>query len=170
VLIKFFIIWFASASYSGYIPRISGTAGTAVGILVYSLFSLTPPFLYLISTITLLFLGWWAAEMAETIFKEKDSPKITIDEVTGFLVTMFFLPQRFSTIIAGFLFFRIFDIIKPIPAKMIDRRMKGGLGVVLDDVVAGVYANLLLQGLLYFYPNLFLSMDQWFFHLGKEIL
>ncbi len=76
---------------------------------------------------------------------QRDSPKIVIDEVVGYLITMAFLPCTFTTVGGGFLFFRIFDIIKPPPAGAINRRIHGGMGVVLDDVIAGIYANILLQ-------------------------
>lgn len=76
---------------------------------------------------------------------QKDSPKIVIDEVVGYLITMAFLPCTLTTLAAGFLFFRVFDIIKPPPAGAINRRMRGGVAVVLDDVAAGIYANILLR-------------------------
>jgi phosphatidylglycerophosphatase A len=75
---------------------------------------------------------------------------------------MVLLPRTLTTIIGGFLFFRVLDIIKPPPARFIDRQMQGGLAVVLDDVVAGIYANLLLQAIAQWYPHVLFIVDQWF--------
>ena len=142
---KGLILALASAGYLGYIPRVPGTVGTLVGVMVFLLYSSFPPSIYLLSTAALFALACWVSERAEIILGQRDSPKIVIDEVVGYLVTMAFLPRTLTTMVAGFLFFRVFDIIKPIPAGAIDRRMPGGLGVVLDDVVAGFYANVLLH-------------------------
>ena len=142
---KCLILGLASAGYVGYIPRIPGTAGTLVGVLVFLIYSPFPPLIYLLSTAALFALACWASEKAEVILGQRDSPKIVIDEVVGYLITMAFLPCTLTTMAGGFLFFRVFDIIKPPPAGAIDRRMRGGAGVVLDDVVAGIYANILLQ-------------------------
>ena len=152
---KLFIIFLASGFFSGYIPLASGTAGTIVGVFVYLLFASFPPGLYLLSTVAVFFLALWASAWAEMILEERDSPIIVIDEIEGFLVTMFLLPQTLSVIFLGFLFFRIFDIIKVPPAGAINDRMKGGLAVVLDDVVSGIYANLLLHALLLIFPKYF---------------
>lgn len=143
------ILGLASAGYLGYFPRASGTMGTIAGVLVFLIYSFFPPFIYLLSTAAFFALACWASEKAEVILGQKDSPKIVIDEVAGYLITMAFLPCTMITLAAGFLFFRVFDIIKPPPAAAINRRMEGGFAVVLDDVAAGVYANLLLRLLIY---------------------
>ncbi len=161
-----FIIWLASGGYSGYLPLFPGTAGTLVGVLVYVLFSHFPAPLYVLSTVTTFFLAWWASERAEVIFGRRDSPRIVIDELLGYLVTMTFLPPTLTAVIGGFLFFRILDIIKPPPAGAVNRRLKGGLGVVLDDLVAGIYANLLLQLIVQWHPSLFFLVDKWLFRNG----
>jgi len=155
-MVKNFILWLASGGYAGLCPFAPGTAGTVIGVLVYLLFSRFPPLLYLLSTVAVFFLALWAAERAELILRERDSPKIVIDEVVGYLITMALIPFSFRTIIGGFLFFRVLDIIKPPPISFINRRMKGGLAIVLDDAVAGLLANILLQGMeqwgpIYFY-------------------
>ena len=151
------IIAIASAGYAGFSPRVPGTAGTAVGILVYLLYSPFPPLLYFLSTGAFLILACWISERAEVLLGQKDSPKIVIDEVTGYLITMALVPCTASSIVGGFLFFRVLDIIKPPPANCINREMKGGWAVVLDDAVAGVYANALLRLTAVFFPGVSLS-------------
>jgi phosphatidylglycerophosphatase A len=153
------IVALASAGYAGFFPRAPGTVGTAVGALVYILFSSFPPSVYLLTTGAFLALSCWVSERAEVLLGRADSPKIVIDEVAGYLITMALLPCTYTTIAGGFLFFRVFDIIKPPPAAWIHRRMKGGLAIVLDDAVAGGYANFLLRLVSVFYPGFFFLLD-----------
>ena len=157
-----FIVWLASGGYSGYIPFAPGTAGTVVGILVYLIFSFFPAPMYLLSLAAAFFLAWWAAERAGIILGKRDSPRIVIDEVVGYLITMTLLPRTLTTIMGGFLFFRVLDIIKLAPANFIDRQMQGGLAVVLDDAVAGLYANFLLHAIAKWHPHLLFIIDRWF--------
>ena len=91
------------------------------------------------------------------------SPKIVIDEIAGYLITMALLPRTLTTVIGGFLFFRIFDIMKTPPAGSVERRLSGGLAVVLDDAVAGIYANLLLHAIIHWRPHLLFIVDRWYF-------
>lgn len=161
-----FVLGLATLGYVGYFPRAPGTAGTAAGVLIFLLYSPFPPLVYLLSTGALFALACWAAEKAEIMLGQKDSPKIVIDEVVGYLITMAFLPCTFTTVTAGFLFFRVFDIIKPLPAGVIDRQMPGGWGVVLDDVVAGFYVNILLQSVIYWRSDLAFIADRWFLGPG----
>ena len=90
-------------------------------------------------------LSIWVAHLAETVFSEKDPQIVVIDEIAGLLVAMAAVPLRPGYVVAGVVLFRLFDIMKPFPANRINDRMTGGAGIVLDDVVAGVYANLVLQ-------------------------
>ncbi len=139
------ILFFASGFFSGYAPFASGTAGTLVGIPIYLLFSRLPLPHYGILTIILFAFGVWLAFRAEIILGEKDSGVIVIDEIAGFLVTLFALPRTGFFLVGGFLLFRALDILKPWPVRAIDQRCPGGWGVMLDDVVAGLYANLSLH-------------------------
>ena len=139
---SFFIVLLSSGFYSGYSPFAPGTAGTAVGVLLYlfiSRFSLTA---YILFTIALFFAGVWLSTRAEIIFGKKDSGIIVIDEIEGFFITMFLIPKTVTFIILGFFLFRILDIIKPFSGV---QRLEGGLGVMIDDVIAAVIANILLQ-------------------------
>ena len=113
------------------------------------------------STAATFFLAVWVSGRAEVVWKERDSPRIVIDEVVGYLIAMAFLPRTLTTVVGGFLFFRILDIIKPLPIGMIDRKMKGGLAIVLDDAVAGVYVNLLLHAISRWHPHLLSLLDRW---------
>ncbi len=158
-----FIIFLATGAYAGYSPLIPGTFGSLVGVVIYGLLwgllgeipplRPLPVFIYLLSLAALFFSTSWLAEEAEKIFEQKDCRKIVIDEIVGFLVTMSFLPPRVEYIILGFILFRCFDIIKPFPVGTFERKLRGGYAVVADDVMAGVYANIVLQLLRYF--NLF---------------
>jgi phosphatidylglycerophosphatase A len=87
----------------------------------------------------------WIAGEAENFLGEQDSSRIVIDEVLGMVITMFLIPIGWVSLAAGFALFRIFDIIKPFPASYLDRHLHGGAGVMLDDIAAGLYANLVLQ-------------------------
>ncbi len=139
------ILFFASGCYSGYAPIASGTVGTLVGIPVFILLSQLPLLQYGILTAGFLLAGVWLSSRAEAILGARDSGVIVIDEITGYLVTMFALPVGWWSVLGGFALFRVFDILKPFPIRRIDRRFRGGWGVMLDDVAAGVYANLSLQ-------------------------
>jgi phosphatidylglycerophosphatase A len=90
----------------------------------------------------------WFCEKGETILGEKDCGKIVIDEIAGFLLANFLLPVRLGPLLAAFFLFRLFDIIKPFPARQVER-LSGGLGVILDDLVAGVYTLLILHLLVF---------------------
>ena len=139
-LIKLLATW----GGSGYSPFASGTAGTLAAIPFYIWLARLPLPLYLLTLTAFFFLACWVSGKAEVLFGEKDSGKIVIDEVVGYLVTMTALPFDWRYIVAGFFLFRFFDIVKPPPANWFDRQLKNGYGVVLDDVAAGVYAWLCL--------------------------
>ena len=147
---------FATGFGSGYIPWASGTWGSAVGLLVlFGLQSLSP-LSFLITLITLFFLGVWASTEAEKFFGEKDSGKIVIDEVVGQLISLFLIPLSWKSVLLGFLLFRLFDMWKPFPARWFQDHLKGGWGVMMDDVMAGIYVNFLLRLLGHYLPQVFL--------------
>jgi phosphatidylglycerophosphatase A len=134
----------ATAFGLGYVPKGPGTAGTALGVLIAVLLSVQGTTPLFIITVLLTFFAVWNADCAEKIFGEKDSQKIVIDEVVGMMVTMIAVPLSWQSVLAGFLFFRFFDIVK-VPPIYQTQKLKGGWGVVMDDVVAGVFANIVLQ-------------------------
>jgi phosphatidylglycerophosphatase A len=137
---NFFIKLLATWGGSGYSPIASGTAGTLAAIPFYIWLARLPLPLYLLTLAAFFFLACWVSGKAEIIFQEKDSGKIVIDEVAGYLVTMIAIPFDWRYMVVGFFLFRFFDIVKPPPASWFDRKLKNGYGVVLDDVAAGVYA------------------------------
>ena len=137
-----FVIISATWGGTGFSPFASGTVGTLGAIPFYLLLARLPLPLYLLSTVAFTLFACWVSGHAERLFGEHDSGKIVIDEVAGYLVTMTAVPLSVSGVVAGFLLFRLFDIVKPQPARWFDRSLKNGYGVVLDDVVAGIYACL----------------------------
>jgi len=145
------VIFLASAGYIGYIPVASGTFGSLVGIPLFWCFDVlrnTSVPLYLLTYVASIAAACWIAGLADAYLQEHDSHKIVIDEVVGYLAaTLFFIPT-WRHALAAFVIFRALDVIKPFPAGYIDQHLPGGYGVVLDDVVSGVYSNLALRVLL----------------------
>jgi len=139
------ILFFASNAGLGYAPFASGTVGTLAGIPLFYLAAAWPWWLFAITWTALLFLSFWAADAAGKIYGVADDGRIVIDELVGYLITIAFLPWSWTTALLGFFWFRIFDIVKPPPANWFDQKMKNGYGVVLDDVMAGVYAAIALR-------------------------
>jgi phosphatidylglycerophosphatase A len=136
----------------GFAPFAPGTAGTLAAIPIFLLLALLPWWLYVASVLAIAILACWAAGEAERIFQEQDSHRIVIDEAVGFCVTMTALPATWTYLIAGFCLFRVFDILKPPPIRFVERTVPGGLGVVLDDVLAGIYAGITLRLLAFVIP------------------
>lgn len=133
----------------GYAPAIPGTFGTLAGLPVFWLMAgLSPPG-YLLSWGAITVVAVWAAGEAGRHYGVVDDGRIVIDELSGYLVTVAFLPWSWTTALLGFGWFRVFDILKPPPAGWIDRHCKNGFGVVFDDVAAGLYAALALRATLW---------------------
>ncbi len=139
---KAIITFLATGTYTGYSPVMPGTAGTVWGVVIAYFFSgATLPFQALLTALITLVSVPLAAEMVR--YTGKGDPAIVvIDEAAGFLISIFLIPFTAFNVILVFILFRFFDILKPYPAGLIDRAVGGGLGVVLDDVAAGVYANI----------------------------
>jgi len=142
----------ATGFFIGNMPVAPGTFGTVLGLpLCFLLSGLDLPFAVLLSIIFVLF-AIWIAHDAEIILKKKDPGCIVIDEIAGIMVTFLGLPFNITTAVAGFLIFRLFDILKPFPIRHLERKLSGGAGVVLDDVVAGIYSNLSLRVVVLLLP------------------
>jgi phosphatidylglycerophosphatase A len=146
---KHFFLFIAAGFGAGYAPIAPGTAGTLVAIPIFLVLSSIPFPLYELTVLTFFFLASWISGEAQKDWGRRDHPRIVIDEIVGFLITMLWLPKTTLFIILGFFLFRFFDIAKPPPIRLTER-VKGGYGVVLDDVLAGVYSNIILQIISYF--------------------
>lgn len=133
--------WF----WVGKIPWAPGTWGTLATLPFAYALSLAGPVYYMGVTIVGLFIGVFAADIYEESLGEHDCSEIVIDEVVGLLISMTWLPMTWQSLCLGFLVFRFFDILKPFPIRWLDQKIKGGLGVMLDDVAAGVITNIILQ-------------------------
>jgi phosphatidylglycerophosphatase A len=130
---------------SGAMPVAPGTFGTLAAIPVYLLMQPLPMMLYILLTAILFIVGVWLCHSTARDFGVADHGGIVWDEIVGFLVTMVAAPAGWQWIGVGFILFRLFDIIKPWPISWIDKRIHGGLGIMMDDVLAGVYAYVCLQ-------------------------
>jgi phosphatidylglycerophosphatase A len=138
------ILFISQGAYAGKSPVAPGTAGTVVGVFIYLGMKGLPPGHYVAVCILVILVGMWAAGHAEIMLGRTDSPLIVIDEIAGFLTAMFMVPSGLFFIVSGFVIFRVFDITKPWPLKRL-QELHGGPGVMLDDVGAGIYTNVLLQ-------------------------
>jgi phosphatidylglycerophosphatase A len=138
----------ASGAFVGYVPVVPGTAGSVLGLFVvrFALASIWgyAPIRFLVLFGVVLVVACSVANYAERMLGEPDSPAIVLDEILGMVATMLGNTTTWPWLIAGFTLFRVFDIIKPWPASWFDR-MRGGTGVMLDDLAAACYANITLQ-------------------------
>jgi phosphatidylglycerophosphatase A len=139
----------ATGCYSGYLPKAPGTWGSLVGLLLFYLLHTISLPVYLAVVAGLFVLGSFAAGEAEKILDNQDPGVVVIDEIVGMLITMIAVPATAVNMILGFIIFRIFDIAKPFPVNLFDQRFHGGLGIMLDDVMAGIYSLIILQLFLY---------------------
>ncbi len=129
----------------GYAPVAPGTVGSAVGVALFLLLQRTGwPSLELAAIVAGLLVGVWAANVAERHFGGTDPSAVIFDEVIGMLMTVAWLPLTPLGLLLGFLLFRVLDIIKPWPASGFER-LPGGLGIMADDGMAGIYGNLLMR-------------------------
>ncbi len=139
------VMWLATGFGAGLSPVAPGTAGSLVGVLVYLAVARLPLPFYLALVLALAIVGIWVCERAGRALAVPDHPGIVWDEIVGLLIAMAATPPSWQGVVAGFALFRLFDILKPWPVGRIDRGVKGGLGVMLDDVMAGLYALACLQ-------------------------
>ena len=137
--------WLAFGFGSGLLPKAPGTWGTLIGIPFFLLLSPLPLAGYMLATLALFGLGVWVCAKAGRELGVHDHPAIVWDEVVGYLVTMTAAPADWRWLLGGFLLFRLFDILKPWPVRWFDRKVAGGVGVMADDLVAGLMALAVLQ-------------------------
>ncbi len=138
-MVKLFTTFF----YVGFLPFIPGTFGSAAGIALYYLIK-DNPYLYIGALFAVILLGFLFCGKAEEAFGRKDPKYVVIDEVAGMLLSLAFLPQDWRLVAMGFVIFRLLDTIKPFPATGLQDK-HGSLGIMGDDLAAGIYTNLVLQ-------------------------
>ncbi len=129
----------------GRIPVAPGTFGTLAGLPIAWVLWNFHPLIYVAITGLFIAFSIWIAGRAARFQGTHDDPKIVIDEIAGIMVALAWVPPSAIALAAGFILFRLLDIIKPPPINWVDRRVKGGLGIVLDDLIAGLGANIVLQ-------------------------
>ncbi|MCK0153498.1 phosphatidylglycerophosphatase A [Alcanivorax sp. S6407] len=140
---------------SGLAPVAPGTFGTVAAMPIWWLCAQLPLWGYLLATLLVIAVGPYLCGKTSHDMNVHDHPGIVWDEIAGLLVTMIAVPVTPMGALAGFLAFRFFDIIKPWPIGWLDRRVEGGLGIMVDDLLAGVYAAVVMQLLIYFLPAWF---------------
>lgn len=134
---------------SGLSPVAPGTAGTLAAIPLYLLLAQWPLWGYVLATLVISVAGIWICGESSRLLGVHDYSGIVWDEFAGFLLTMLAAPVGWGWIVAGFCLFRLFDVWKPWPVRVADRNIHGGLGIMLDDILAGIYAFLCLQLLVW---------------------
>jgi len=145
------VVALATGLYAGYIPVAPGTFGTVVAVPLCFVLSWLGPLEGLVFVGAFLGVSVWISGEAEKIFNKKDSGLIVIDEMAGLLVTLYWIPLTVTSLAGGFLLFRLMDIAKPFPIRRLETALPGGWGVVGDDVLAGVYANVVLRVVMHFF-------------------
>jgi len=145
-------LFISTCGYLGYVPIAPGTFGSAAGLAVFAAVRWSgSPAVELAVMLLLFTVGVWSASAAETHFGGVDPAPVILDEVVGMLITLAFIPVSITGAIVGFLLFRLFDVVKPWPANRLER-LHGGLGIMADDAMAGVYGNVAMRLLVVVLP------------------
>jgi len=137
------IRFLATGFFVGYSPFAPGTMGTLVAFLLYAILPTTIPFYWML-ILCLIIGGTMISHQAENIIGEVDSPQIVIDEICGYFIAMAFLPKTLGLMVVGFIIYRLLDVIKVYPMKKLEM-LAGGLGIMLDDICAGIITNIILH-------------------------
>ncbi len=149
--LNFFENLLGSGFYTGYIPFASGTFGSLAGLIIFWIPGFEKPFILIPAIILFTFYGIYVGSKFEVKYG-KDPAECTIDEVVGMWISLILLPKTIIMSFVAFLIWRIFDIIKPYPAGKLED-LKGGLGIMMDDVAAGFYSLITVQVLIIVYNN-----------------
>ena len=139
------IIFLATGGLIGFSPVAPGTVGSLAALPLCLLVSCMDVGYASLAVLSLILFSIWIAHAAEKIESQKDPKQVVIDEICGMTIALFALPFTPYFIIVGFALFRVFDILKPFPISWVDKKIPGGLGIILDDVIAGIFANGLLR-------------------------
>ncbi|MEA1948381.1 MAG: phosphatidylglycerophosphatase A [Thermodesulfobacteriota bacterium] len=145
------VMFLATGCFIGNVSFAPGTFGSILGLPLCFLFCKIDLTFAVLLTVIFVFFAIWIAQRAEKILNTEDPGCIVIDEIAGILVTFTGLPFNIISVVFGFLIFRALDIWKPYPISWMERHLSGGVGIVMDDVAAGVFSNLLLRGIFFFY-------------------
>lgn len=135
---------------TGYIPKAPGTAGTLVGVALYIPLQFLSDIIYAVVLVMMFLLGCWLCAKTSAVLGTHDHGAIVWDEIVGYLLTMLAAPVGWAWIVLGFLLFRLFDILKPWPISWFDKQVKGGFGIMLDDVIAAIFGLIIIQIIAYF--------------------
>jgi phosphatidylglycerophosphatase A len=146
----------ATGFYVGKIAKAPGTWGSIAAFLPWLLIKDLPLPTYLLLLFVLFIVGFFVSGSAEKILDSPDAGCIVIDEVLGMFITLTLAPQHPAAWVLGFVLFRIFDIFKPFPVSWFDQRIHGGMGIMMDDVIAGLYALFSLHLLWWLFAGIFL--------------
>lgn len=144
--LNFIAITLSTFFYLGYLPFIPGTFGSLAGVFLFYLLKDNTA-MYVLVTLVILALGFCLSGQVEQVFKKKDPSFVVIDEVGGMLLSLAFIPAQPIFVCLAFFLFRLLDTLKPYPADKL-QRLQGSVGIMSDDIVAGIYANLILQVVL----------------------
>jgi phosphatidylglycerophosphatase A len=150
----------ATAGYAGFSPVAPGTCGTLVAVPIAWLLTRSGSIAFAVGLVVITVVGTWASEVFCRATGVDDDQRIVIDEVAGYLLTIAFVPRGWVNIILGVIVFRLFDIWKPGPIRLVDQKVHGGVGVMADDLAAGVVGALVMVALHY------LGVDAW---LGAHV-
>lgn len=144
------VIFLATACNLGNMPFAPGTFGSLLGLPICYFLSKIHYGLAVIFILSFFFIAIGIAGKAENLLNRKDPSCIVIDEITGLLISLYAVSFNMISVGVGFILFRIFDIAKPFPIRQVEKRLKGGYGIVMDDVLAGIYSNILLRIIIFF--------------------
>jgi phosphatidylglycerophosphatase A len=143
------LVGIATVGPCGHVPRAPGTVGSAAGVAIFlAVRSFSSIWLEVAMVVAVTCVGVLAASAAESMYQRRDPGLVVIDEVAGMLLTLLAVPVGAAGILVGFLAFRLFDIVKPFPARQAEA-LPRGWGVMVDDIVAGLYANVALRVVLW---------------------
>ena len=140
--------WISCGFGLGLIPKAPGTAGTLLGIPIVYCLQPIGDIGFLAVVVFLFVVGVYSCQVTANALNQHDPGVIVWDEITGYCIALVFVPISAATLILAFVLFRFFDILKPWPISYFDKRLQGGFGIMFDDVIAGVFANLVLQAIV----------------------
>lgn len=136
----------------GRVKYAPGTVATLLTVPLWFILAKSGPIFYMLVVVLLVPVGIWASQVYEDAVGKHDSKEIVIDEVVGYLITMTWLPITWQSALIGFIIFRVLDILKPPPIRQLDQKVRGGIGVMADDIAAGVIGSFVMQ-ILYTHTN-----------------